>query len=113
MNILLTGKLDTITNHLLENSGSNRVILAAKNIPAGRFTGNIRRFNISPGEELFERVIKVGSFDAVVYFMSRFEHEDQSEGGVTAFRSTLEYCIRHGYDISDHEKGFIRKSKAS
>ena len=97
MNILLTGKLDSIVTYLISAAGANnRIIVAAKNLPRTEFPDNVRPFNIGPADELFERVIKVGSFDTAVFFMSRGEHEDTSEGGVTAFQNMLEHCSASG-----------------
>ena len=97
MNILLTGKLDSIVTHLIAAAGaSHRIIVAAKNMPKTEFPNNVRPFNIGPADDLFERVIKVGSFDTAVFFMARGEHEDTSEGGVTAFQNMLEHCSQSG-----------------
>jgi len=96
MNILLTGKLDSISMHLIAAAGSNKIILAAKNIPPGDLPKNVRPFNIGPNDVLFQRVTKVGSFDVAVFFMARGEHADKSEGGVAAFQNTLEHCIASG-----------------
>lgn len=96
MNILLTGKLDSISAHVISASGSNRIILAAKHIPPDDLPDNVRLFNIEPTDELFQRVIRVGSFDAAVFFLARGEHSDRTEGGVTAFQSMLEHCVSSG-----------------
>lgn len=96
MNILLTGKLDSIASHIIATAGNNRLIVAAKNIPFDELPNNVRPFNIGPADPLFERVIKVGSFDTAVYFLARGEHADKSEGGVTAFQNMLELCIGNG-----------------
>jgi len=96
MNILITGKLDTIAMNLIAAAGGNRVILAANTIPPGQLPNNVRPFNIAPTDTLFERVIRVGSFDTAVFFLARGEHADKNEGTVTAFQSMLEQCIENG-----------------
>ena len=97
MNILLTGKIDSITTHLITIAGSgHRIIVAAKTIPPGDLPNNVRPFSIGPNDPLFERVTKVGSFDAAVFFMARGEHADKTEGGTTEFQSLLEYCQESG-----------------
>ena len=97
MNILLTGKLDSIALHLITAAGnSHRIIIAAKTLPAEEFPNNIRPFGISPTDPMFQSVTRVGSFDAAVFFMARSEHSDKSEGGVTAFQSMLEHCHNAG-----------------
>ena len=96
MNILITGKLDSIAMNLIAAAGSNRVIIAANNIPTGDLPNNVRPFNIGPTDALFERVIRVGSFDTAVFFLARGEHADKNEGTVTAFQSMLEQCIESG-----------------
>ena len=93
MNVLVTGKLDSIATHLVADAGNNRIILAAKNIPPSDMPKNVRTFNIGPNDVLFQRVTKVGSFDAAVFFMARGEHADKSEGGVSAFQNMLEHCV--------------------
>ena len=96
MNILLTGKLDSIATNLIASSAGNRIILAAKNIPMEDLPKNVRTFNIGPNDVLFQRVTKVGSFDAAVFFMARGEHADKTEGGVHAFQNMLENCMASG-----------------
>ena len=96
MNILITGKLDTIAMNLIAAAGGNRVIVAANTIPVGQLPNNVRPFNIGPTDALFERVIRVGSFDTAVFFLARGEHSDKNEGTVTAFQSMLEQCIENG-----------------
>ena len=96
MNILLTGKLDSVSAHMISASGANRIILAANHIPLDDLPNNVRFFNIEPTDELFQRVIRVGSFDAAVFFLARGEHSDKTEGGVTAFQSMLEHCEDSG-----------------
>lgn len=97
MNILLSGKLDSIAMHLIAAAGgSNRIIVAARHIPSGVLPNNVRPFNLEPTDPLFEKVIKVGSFEAAVFFLARGEHTDKSEGGVTAFQSMLELCVKSG-----------------
>ncbi|MCL2478671.1 MAG: NAD-dependent epimerase/dehydratase family protein [Treponema sp.] len=99
MNILLTGKLDSITMHLIAAAGpSHRIIMAAKTIPAGEYPNNVRPFSIGPGDTLFESVTRVGSFDAAVFFMARGEHGDKTEGGVTSLQSMLKHCQDSGVD---------------
>ena len=97
MNILLTGKLDSIALHLVNAAGSShRVIMASKTIPSDELPGNVRPFGIAPTDPMFQSVTRVGSFDAAVFFMARSEHADKSEGGVTAFQSMLEHCHNSG-----------------
>ncbi|MCL2833122.1 MAG: NAD-dependent epimerase/dehydratase family protein [Treponema sp.] len=99
MNILITGKLDSIAMNIIAAAGSShRIIMAAKTIPAGDLPNNVRPFNIGPGDALFESVTRVGSFDSAVFFMARGEQEDKTEGGVTSLQAMLEHCKNSGVD---------------
>ena len=77
---------------------SHRIILAAKKMPAGKLTNNVRPFDIGPRDDLFKSVTKVGSFDAAVFFMARAVHGNKTEGDTISLQSMLDHCEKSGVE---------------
>ena len=99
LNILLTGKTDSIAVCLANTANGHKVALSARHFGGEISQKKVQTFDLSPDDPLFRRVFDVCSVEAAVFFLARGEHADRREGGINAFQNVLEHCSAAGVKL--------------
>lgn len=96
MNVLLTGNLSALTEELSNQLCiENKLILAAKEINDKILPPKVITFSFAPKEDMFSKLFKSYSIDAVVFLATRSEHENRKAGTLEELDVVLKLCCDH------------------
>lgn len=97
MNILVTGDLAAYTKSLCTQvDKSQQLVLAGRDIPAGKYSSPVSAFRYSVQDQLFTELFKSFDFDVVVFVLSQGEQADGNQSGsLENLSRLLSLCIRH------------------
>ena len=96
MDILMTGFLASATAPLVEKTAAGHTVAAAgEALAAGRLGSRVTPFQISPGDESFEKIFHSYHFQAAVFFGQSLFAGDVRYEEYQELANCLEVCARH------------------
>ena len=97
MNILITGRLASITDAVCEElSERHKVVFASNDVQPAQLSKKINRFKSSPCDEDFEKIFHSYHFHTVIFFGEAVYDGNSYSGEYADLERCLLLCSAHG-----------------
>lgn len=97
MEILLTGRLGSLSGdvcaHMVEN---HKIVAASDDLPSGLLNEKVTPFQIAPCEEEFEKIFHAYRFDQIIFFSQPLFQQKEFHREYQDLEHCLRLCVDHG-----------------